>query len=203
MFHLFSAVGWETCTHLIFIIHYKIALPPLAVRLFKWDITAAHFLARYRQRYSLSDHNDWQCGEARWPVEINDSETNTLIKIRQAYTSTHNHIYIYNKQIEIYGAHIQPCGNKANALFSPYVLLKQALFDLKLIGQAWAQGLKAWTAGLSTAAQVVVEVGEECLSLSLSLCLRLVFICPSVLSVVPCPPLSMLCCSHFLPLLIC
>lgn len=55
----------------------------------------------------------------------------------------------------------QPCGNKANTLFSPYVLLKRALFDLKLIGQAWAQGLKAWTAGLSTAAQVVVEVGEE------------------------------------------
>lgn len=56
---------------------------------------------------------------------------------------------------------IQPCGNKANTLFSPYVLLKRALFDLKLIGQAWAQGLKAWTAGLSTAAQVVVEVAEE------------------------------------------
>lgn len=46
----------------------------------------------------------------------------------------------------------QPCGNKADALFSPYVLLKRALFDLKLIGQAWAKGLKAWTAGLSTAA---------------------------------------------------
>lgn len=47
---------------------------------------------------------------------------------------------------------VQPCGNKADALFSPYVLLKRALFDLKLIGQAWAQGLKAWTAGLFTAA---------------------------------------------------
>lgn len=60
-----------------------------------------------------------------------------------------------------YTTPIQPCGNKANTLFSPYVLLKRALFDLKLIGQAWAQGLKARTAGLSTAAREMVEVGEE------------------------------------------
>lgn len=77
---------------------------------------------------------------------------------------------------------VQPCGNKANTLFSPYVLLKRALFDLKLIGQAWAQGLKAWTAGLSRVARVVVEVGEECLSpLPLSLFLSsFLSICPSL-----------------------
>lgn len=68
---------------------------------------------------------------------------------------------MYGTHICFFTTPIQPCGNKANTLFSPYVLLKRALFDLKLIGQAWAQGLKAWTAGLSTAAQVVVEVGEE------------------------------------------
>lgn len=77
-----------------------------------------------------------------------------------AYTYTL--IYVYNTHIKRHGTHIflfistthpvQPCGNKADALFSPYVLLKRVLFDLKLIGQAWAQGLKAWTAGLSTAA---------------------------------------------------
>lgn len=33
--HLFSAVCGETCAHLVFIIHYKAAPPPLAVRLFK------------------------------------------------------------------------------------------------------------------------------------------------------------------------
>lgn len=60
-----------------------------------------------------------------------------------------------------YTTPIQPCGNKANTLFSPYVLLKRALFDLKLIGQAWAQGLKARAAGLSTTARETVEVGEE------------------------------------------
>lgn len=84
--------------------------------------------------------------------------------------------------MHIWGTHLlpsyttpmQPCGNKANTLFSPYVLLKRGLFDLKLIGQAWARGLKAQTAGLSTAAQEMVEVGEESSSLSL-----LVFICPS------------------------
>lgn len=108
---------------------------------------------------------------------------------------------------------VQPCGNKADALFSPYVLLKRALFDLKLIGQAWAQGLKAWTAGLSTAARVVVEVGEESLSLSHSLSLPFP---PSLnpayfsysfdhpqCSVRPSLPLSMLCCSRVLPLSIC
>lgn len=79
---------------------------------------------------------------------------------------------------------VQSCGNKANTLFSPYVLLKRALFDLKLIGQAWAQGLKAWTAGLSRVARVVVEVGEESPSpLPLSRFLVLSFflsICPSL-----------------------
>lgn len=73
-----------------------------------------------------------------------------------------------------YTTPMQPRGNKTNTLFSPYVLLKRGLFDLKLIGQAWAQGLKARTAGLSTAAREMVEVGEKSFSLSL-----LVFICPS------------------------
>lgn len=59
----------ETCAHLVFIIHYKAAPPPLAVRLFKWDITEGHFLARYRLPYSLSNRNDWHRGEASWPVE--------------------------------------------------------------------------------------------------------------------------------------
>lgn len=75
--------------------------------------------------------------------------------------------------MHIWGTHLlpsyttpmQPRGNKANTLFSPYVLLKRGLFDLKLIGQAWAQGLKARTAGLSTAAREMVEVGEESSSL--------------------------------------
>lgn len=67
-----------------------------------------------------------------------------------------------------YATHpVQPCGNKEDALFSPYVLLKWARFDLKLIGQAWAQGLEAWTAGLSAAAcgYCKIEVGEESLFL--------------------------------------
>lgn len=58
--------------------------------------------------------------------------------------------------MHIWGTHLllfctypmQPRGNKVNTLFSPYVLLKRGLFDLKLIGQAWALGLKARTAGL-------------------------------------------------------
>lgn len=87
----------------------------------------------------------------------------------------------------IYGAHIfspsyttpiQPCRNKANTLFRPYVLLKRALFDLKLIGQAWAKGLKAGTAGLSTAAREMVEVAAEFFP-HLSSLLLPVFICPS------------------------
>lgn len=76
-------------------------------------------------------------------------------------------------EMHIWGTHLlpsyttpmQPRGNKANTLFSPYVLLKRGLFDLKLIGQAWAQGLQARTAGLSTAAREMVEVGEESSSL--------------------------------------
>lgn len=35
---------------------------------------------------------------------------------------------------------VQPCGTKADTLFSPYVSLKRALFDLKLIGQEGALG---------------------------------------------------------------
>lgn len=51
--------------------------------------------------------------------------------------------------------------------YSVHMSTKRALFDLKLIGQAWSHGLKAWAAGLSIAAGVVVKVGEESLSLSL------------------------------------
>lgn len=60
MFHLFLAVCGKSLAHFIFIIHYKTAPPPLAVRLFKWDIREAHFLARYGRLYSLSNHKDWQ-----------------------------------------------------------------------------------------------------------------------------------------------
>lgn len=149
MFHLFSAVCGETCAHLVFIIHYKTATPPLAVRLFKWDITEAHFLARYRRPYSLSNHNDWQCGVGPWKQLVPNKHTN---KSRTGPLHRHKLIYTFIIKKWKYMGHtfasffhspVQPCGNKANTLFSPYVLLKRALFDLKLIGQAWAQGLKA------------------------------------------------------------
>lgn len=64
-------------------------------------------------------------------LQENLFETNT----HKSQTNTCTYIYIYSKPIEIYMVSTivsvfygacpdQPCGNKADALFSPYVLLK-------------------------------------------------------------------------------
>lgn len=212
LFHLFSAVcGWGGgeifhSPHIYNSLQGCSSIP--GCQTIQMRHHRSSFPAHHRVMYALSHCRDWHCREASWPVE----EKNWLWHhqchpdTKEAHTPAQ--VCISNKQKEKYSVYIctmfctypvRLCRTKAYALFSPYVLLKWVLFDLKLIGRTWAWSLKARTAGVYTRAHTF---WLKRVRVSLFVCqLASIYLSISVAqSGYSSLPLSMLCCPHFLPL---